>query len=98
MPQTDTFATPGMLISRGRICQRANTDICTSEAVSDRMAIMATRLVEDVGWIMIGGVPTFGSALAWVIRSWVSCLAASRSVPGSNCRSIADRPGIDLDL
>ena len=49
MPQTETFATPGTLISRGRICQRASTDICIAETVSDRIEIIATRLVDDVG-------------------------------------------------
>src|SRR5215216_4737958 len=71
IPQTETLATPGMLISRGLICQRARTDICISETVSECMEIMATRLVDEVGWIIIGGVPTLGSALACDIRSGV---------------------------
>jgi hypothetical protein len=37
---------------------------------------MATRLAEANGWIMIGGLPTLGSACAWVIRSWTICRAA----------------------
>ena len=69
-PQTETLATPGMLISRGRICQRARTDICIVVTVFDDMAIIATRLVDEVGWTIIGGVPTLGRALACVIRSW----------------------------
>jgi hypothetical protein len=40
--------------------------------VSERIATMATRLVDEVGWIMSGGVPTLGSALACDIRSWVN--------------------------
>ena len=49
----------------------------------DDRPIMATRLAEAIGWIMIGGLPTFGQdACAWVSRSWTICRAAYRSVPG----------------
>ena len=65
----ETLATPGMLIRRGRICQRAWTDISIVDTVGEVSEIMATRLVEDVGCTITGGVPTFGRALAWVIRS-----------------------------
>jgi hypothetical protein len=65
----ETWETPGMAISRGRICHRASTDISTMETSSERMATIATRLVEAVGWTITGGVPTFGRAAAWVIRS-----------------------------
>ena len=91
----ETFATPGTPISRGRIFQRASTDISTPETVREDSPIMATRLAEASGWIMIGGLPTLGSACAWVIRSWTICRAAYRFVPGWNVRSMADMPGID---
>ena len=61
----------------------------------DDSLIMAIRLVEASGWIMIGGLPTLGRACAWVIRSCTIWRAAYRSVPGWKVRSIADRPGID---
>ena len=91
----DTLATPGTPISRGRIFHRASTDISTAEAVRKDSPIIATRLAEASGWIMIGGLPTLGSAWAWVIRSWTICRAAYRLVPGWNVRSMADKPGID---
>ncbi len=46
---------------------------------------------------MIGGLPTFGSACAWVIRSSTICRAASRLVPAWNVMSMADKPGIDTE-
>ena len=82
-----------MLISRGRICHRASTDICMVETESDRIAIIATRLVDEVGCTMIGGVPTFGNALAWVIRSCVIWRAACGSVPGSNSQVDGGKTG-----
>ena len=42
----------------------------------DDSPIMATRLADASGWIMIGGLPTLGRACAWVIRSWTICRAA----------------------
>jgi hypothetical protein len=64
-----------MAISRGRICQRASTDISMSDTSCDRRAIIATRLVEAVGWTITGGAPTLGSAAACDIRSWTICRA-----------------------
>src|SRR4051794_10319582 len=87
-----------MLISRGRSCQRARTDMSISDTDCDDIPIMAIRLVEEVGWITAGGVPTLGSALACDMRSWTICRAFHRSVPGSNFRSIAERPGIDREV
>ena len=88
-----------MLISRGRICQRASTDSSTSETVDDVSPTIATRLVEAVGWITAGGVPTFGRAFACVMRSWTICRASYRSVPGSKSqvddRQAGHRPGRD---
>jgi hypothetical protein len=71
-----TFATPGTPMSRGRIFQRASTDMFTWDTSCEDSPIMATRLADASGWIMIGGLPTFGSAWAWVIRSWTICRAA----------------------
>jgi hypothetical protein len=71
-----TLATPGTPISRGRIFQRARTDMSTRDTDRDDRPIIATRLAEASGWIMIGGLPTFGSACAWVIRSCTICRAA----------------------
>jgi hypothetical protein len=63
-------------ISRGRIFHRASTDMSMRETCRDDSLIMAIRLAEAVGWIMIGGLPTLGRACAWVIRSWTICRAA----------------------
>ena len=61
------------------------------------MATIATRLVDAVGWTITGGVPTFGSAAACVIRSATIWRARYRSVPSSNVMSIAESPGMDCD-
>src|SRR6201989_2930045 len=90
-----TFATPGTPISRGLIFHGASTDRWMGEPDEDDSLIRAIRPSAAVGWIMIGGLPTLGSAWAWVIRSWTCCRAAYRSVPGWKVRSITDRPGID---
>src|SRR6266851_1967996 len=58
----ETLATPGTPISRGRIFQRARTDISTADTLRDDNPIMATRLAEANGWLMIGGLPTLASA------------------------------------
>ena len=92
----DTCATPGTLISRGRIFHRASTDMSIRETDEDgspdhRDAAGRGRRLDH----RRAGVPTFGSACACVIRSWTICRAAYRSVPGSKTRSIADRPGIE---
>ena len=50
-----------------------------------------------MGWTITGGVPTFGSAAACVIRSATIWRARYRSVPSSNVRSIAESPGMDCD-
>ena len=72
----DTLATPGMPISRGRIFHRARTDMSIEGDVFDDRPIIATRLVEASGSTMTGGVPTLGSACAWVSRSCTICRAA----------------------
>src|ERR1700741_9756 len=93
----ETLATPCTPISRGLICQRASTDMSMSDTCLDDSLIMATRLTEDSGWIMLGVLPTLGGACAWVIRSWTICRAAYRFVPGTKVKSMADSPGIDAE-
>src|SRR2546428_9650872 len=90
-----TFAPPGTPISRGLIFHRASTDTSIGDTVEDDSLIMAIRPAAAVGWIMIGGLPTLGSACAWVSRSWTCFPAAYRLGPGWNGRSITDRPGLD---
>ena len=75
MPQMATFATPGTPIRRGRIVQRAITDRSIGDSSSDESPIISTRLDDDSGWSSVGGSETFGSACAWVRRSWTSCRA-----------------------
>jgi len=60
--------------------------------------IIATRLTDDCGWIITGGVPTPGRAWAWVIRSCTTCRAWYRSVPSSKTSSMEDSPGIDFEV
>ena len=97
-PQIDTFATPGMPSSRGRICHRASTDISIGETVDDDRPIIETRLTDERGSTITGGVPTPGRACAWVIRSCTTCRAWYTSVPGSNTSWIEDSPGIDREV
>src|SRR5438046_1733111 len=92
-----TFATPGTPISRGLIFHRASTDISIGDTDEDDSLIMAIRPSAAVGWIMIGGLPTLGSAWAWVIRSWTYCRAAYRSVTGWNVGSYTRGP-VDMFL
>ena len=56
-----------------------------------------TRLVDDSGWIITGGVPTCGSACAWVSCSCTICRACRMSVPGSKIMSIVDSPVTDSE-
>jgi len=87
-----------MPISFGRIFHRASTDMSISESSDDFKPIMATRLVDDSGWIITGGVPTLGSATACDSRSCVICRALRMSVPGSKTRSMDDSPVTDSEL
>jgi hypothetical protein len=64
-----TFATPGTPIRRGRIVQRARTDSSIGESFSDDSPIIMTRLVDDSGWSICGGLDTCGRAWAWMRRS-----------------------------
>ena len=59
--------------------------------------IIMTRLCEESGWIICGGLETFGLACAWVSCSCTSCRASMMSVPGSKSRTIDDSPGTDSE-
>ena len=91
------MATPGTAISRGRILHRASTDISITERSSEDSPAIMTRLVDDTGCNIAGGLETFGRACAWVICSCTTWRAAKRSVPGSKMSSIEDSPGIDFE-
>ena len=56
-----------------------------------------TRLVDDSGWSICGGLDTLGRACAWMRRSCTTWRARSRSVPGSKIISIRDSPGTDSE-
>src|SRR5690348_13578041 len=67
-PQVDTLATPGTPIKRGAMVQRASTDMSISDTVFDDSPIIMTRLVEDKGWSMVGGLDTWGNPTAACVR------------------------------
>jgi hypothetical protein len=96
-PQMATLATPGTPINRGRIVQRASTDSSIGDSSLDDSPTIMTRLVDDRGWSICGGLDTWGRACAWVRRSCTTWRACSRSVPGSKISSIRDSPGIDSE-
>jgi hypothetical protein len=56
-----------------------------------------TRLREDTGWTMTGGVPTCGNAWAWERCSETNCRAVRIFVPRWKMRSIEESPGTDSD-
>ena len=92
-----TFATPGTPSSRGRIVQRARMDISIRETSFDESATISTRLADERGWSIAGGLDTFGSACAWVRRSATTCRARKMSVPGSKIRTMDDSPATDSE-
>ena len=92
-----TLATPGMPISRGLIFHRASTDMSISDSCFELRPIIMTRLSEATGWIMIGALPTAGSAWACDSRSCTACRARSTSVPRSKTRSIEESPVMDSE-
>jgi hypothetical protein len=60
--------------------------------------IFTTRAVVDAGGMMTGGAAHVGSdGVSAVTRSATSCLACRMSVPGSNCSSMDDNCGTDLE-
>ena len=61
------------------------------------MPTIITRLADETGCSICGGLDTFGSAAAPTRRSGTTWRALSIGVPGSKIISIDDRPGIDRD-
>ena len=96
-PQMATLATPGTPTRWGRIVQRASTDSSIGDSSLDDSPTISTRLVDDSGWSICGGLDTWGSACAWIRRSCTTWRARSGSVPGSKSSSIRDSPGIDSE-
>ena len=96
-PQMDTFATPGTPIRRGRIVQRASTDMSISDSLSEVSPIAMQRLAEETGLIMTGGFDTCGSMNTCVMRSCATWRARMTSVPFSKTSTIDERPGIDTE-
>ena len=76
---------------------RARIPISIGETVFDESPTIITRLVVESGWMMTGGLATFGIANDRARRSWTSCRARRTSVPGSKVRRIDDRPGTDVE-
>ena len=74
MPQTATLATPSTPIRRGRSVQRASTELWIGVRLSEERPIIITRLDEDSGCSIVGGLETFGKAAppSCVRRSWTS--------------------------
>ncbi len=71
-------------MSRGRIVHLAIVVMSIWDSVLDERPIFMTRLVEDRGERMTGGLATLGSRGAtWASRSWTSCRAFMSSVPSS---------------
>ncbi len=98
-PQIATLATPGMPMSRGRMFQRARTDMSIKERSFEERPIIMARVMDERGCIIWGGFEAPGSAtMASARRSWTTWRALSSSVPGSKTSSIEDRPGTDLEL
>ncbi len=66
----------------------------------DDNRMIAARLVDESGCNICGGLATSGNPAtptAWVRRSFTTCRASSRSVPGSNVMITDDKPGSDTD-
>ena len=97
-PQMATFATPGTLISFGRIVHRASTVISRWSRAADEMPIFITRLSDDSGCRMTGGRATAGSRPASAAtRSCTYWRALWMSVPSWNSSTTDDSPSTDLD-
>ena len=84
-------------MSRGRTVHRASTDRSISDSVSRARLTIMTRLVDDSGWIIWGGLETFGSAWRLGQALLDHLPRAMMSVPGSKISTIDDSPGTDSD-
>ena len=83
-PQMATLATPGTDISFGRIVHRARIVRSCCDSVFDQTPIFITRLVEESGCRMTGGLATVGSCRASAAtRSCTSCRTCRWSAPCS---------------
>ena len=51
---------------------RASVDVSTRDLLVDDRPIIITRLVDDSGWMITGGVPTFTTEGPWATRSVTS--------------------------
>ena len=96
LPQMATLATPGTPISRGRIVQRASTDMSMGDRsvggqphhhhpARRRQRLEDRRRLRHVAAARAPGVS----------RSCTTWRASSRSVPGSKTITIDDSPGTD---
>ena len=93
-----TFATPGIAISLGRIVQRASVVRSICERTFDETPILRSRLVDESGERITGGLATTGSRVASTAsRSCTSCRARIRSVPSAKIITTDDRPSTDFD-
>ncbi len=97
-PQIATFATPGTPSSRARMFQYAVMDRSSGASSSEDSPIFMIRLVADLGWMMTGGAAQLGNVeVIELTRSWTSCRASMRSVPGSKISSIDESWVTDLE-
>ena len=92
------MATPGTAISRGRTVQRISVVSSTWLSIFDVTPIFMTRLVEESGASITGGLATDGRCPASVVRrSWTSWRASIKSVPSRKITTTDDRPRTLLD-
>ncbi len=97
-PQMATFATPGIAISLGLIVQRARVVRSICERTFDETPILSSRLVDDRGERITGGLATTGSRVASIAsRSCTSWRARIRSAPSAKIITTDDRPSTDFD-
>ena len=69
-------------MSLGPTVHRACTERSVSDIDAEARLTIITRLADDSGWIIWGGLATFGSAWACVSRSWTIWRARMMSVSG----------------
>ena len=78
-PRSPRWPRPVGRAAEALIFQRARMDKSMSDRSWRRGPIIMTRLSEDTGWTMTGGVPTWGSAWAWERCSETNCRAVRMS-------------------
>src|SRR5437899_3922129 len=73
-------------------------DMSMSDHDLEESPIFMTRAVADTGWIMTGGAAQVGNVDVTVTtRSWTTCRAFRRSVPGLKMSSIDDSWETDFE-